>query len=160
MFRNALFVFLASALVVGFVACPAPEQAEKPAEPTEEQPMTEEQQLQFVKDNCVCKTCPSWTPACDEKGEVGGYCALGKSECITEEKGCICPECPVTKKLDLKWGYYCTKGSAKEMMAAELEKEKMAGEEEMKEEGEAKTEGQPAREAKPPVKKSKEGGGA
>ncbi|UCG44471.1 MAG: DUF2769 domain-containing protein [candidate division WOR-3 bacterium] len=114
--------------------------------------MTEEQQLQFVKDNCICKTCPSWTPACDEKGETGGFCAIGKTECITEEKGCVCPECPVTKKLDLKWGYYCTRGSAKEMMAAELEKEKM------EKEGEAKTEGQPAREAKPPVKKSKGGG--
>ncbi len=158
MFRNALFVFLASALIVGFVACPAPEQAEKP--PAEQPPMTEEQQLQFVKDNCVCKTCPSWTPACDEKGEWGGFCAVGKSQGITEENGCICPECPVAKKLDLKWGYYCTRGSAEEQAAAEMEKEKMAGEEKegMEEEGEAKTEGQPTREAKPPVKKSKGGG--
>jgi hypothetical protein len=130
MVRKGLFVFLASLLIAGLVACPGPEQVEQP--PTPDAPdkpeMTEEQKMQFVKENCICKNCPSWTPACDENGEWGGYCASGKTECITDEKGCVCPECPVTEKMGLKWGYYCTRGSAKEMMAAEMEKEKPEGE--------------------------------
>jgi hypothetical protein len=39
---------------------------------------------------------------------------IGKSGCITEEKGCICGGCPVTNKLGLKHAYYCTKGSERE----------------------------------------------
>ena len=123
MLKSSLFIFLASALIAGFVACPGPEQtAEKPPVPAEEKPMTEEQKMQFVKENCICKNCPSWTPACDENGEWGGYCAIGKTECITKEQGCICPDCPVTKKMGLKWGYYCTRGSAQDMMKKEMEK--------------------------------------
>ena len=42
-----------------------------------------------------------------------GFCfaAIGKSGCISEEKGCICGSCPVTSKMGLKHGYYCTRGS-------------------------------------------------
>ncbi|MBD3277693.1 MAG: DUF2769 domain-containing protein [Candidatus Aegiribacteria sp.] len=73
-------------------------------------------------ENCICPQCPSWIPEASEKGE-GGYCATGMSQCIVEEAGCICPECPVTEEMDLEWGYYCTRGSAEEMMAAESETE-------------------------------------
>ncbi|MCD4821867.1 MAG: DUF2769 domain-containing protein [Methanococcoides sp.] len=41
---------------------------------------------------------------------------MGKSSCITEEKGCICGGCPVTEKLGLTHGYYCTCGSEKEQL--------------------------------------------
>jgi len=59
---------------------------------------------------CICKNCPSYIE-CDE--EIG-YCLIGKSKCIKEEKGCICGGCPVTKEMKLKHGYYCTRGSEKE----------------------------------------------
>ena len=52
-------------------------------------------------------------------GEKAGYCLVGKSECIKEKKGCTCPDCPVTAKMNLKWGYYCIDGSAMEIMEAE-----------------------------------------
>ena len=32
---------------------------------------------------------------------------------------CICPDYPVTAEKGLMWSYYCTRGSAEEMMAAE-----------------------------------------
>jgi len=42
--------------------------------------------------------------------------SFGKSKCIKEEKGCVCGGCPVTMKMGLKHGYYCTKGSEKEQL--------------------------------------------
>ncbi len=71
-----------------------------------------EKKKQMVLSMCTCKSCPSWVE-CDE---AGGYCfaPIGKSACITEEKGCICGGCPVYAQMDLKHGYYCTKGSEKE----------------------------------------------
>ncbi len=66
----------------------------------------------MVLSMCICNSCPSWIE-CDEKG---GYCfpTIGKSKCITEEKGCVCKNCPVYSKMELKHLYYCTKGSEKE----------------------------------------------
>lgn len=68
----------------------------------------------MVLDMCICAKCPSWIE-CDEKG---GFCfpTIGKSKCITEEKGCTCGMCPVTTKIDLKNIYFCTKGSEKEQL--------------------------------------------
>jgi hypothetical protein len=44
----------------------------------------------------------------------GFYCAVGKSfMCITFDKGCTCPTCPVTSDLGLKYHDYCLKGSEK-----------------------------------------------
>ncbi len=38
----------------------------------------------------------------------------GKSfMCITNEKGCICPDCPVTKEYGLKNTFFCMKGAEK-----------------------------------------------
>ena len=84
-------------------------------DPPAEAVMTEEEKLAYVMENCICPQCPSWIPQASEKGE-GGYCATGTSQCIIEEVGCICPECPVTAEMGLEWGYYCTRGSAGEMM--------------------------------------------
>jgi len=125
MFRNALLMAMFAALVVGVVVCggeqPAPPAAEKPAQPAEAA-MTDEQKAEFVAANCICATCPSFLKEeCAKAGEKGSYCLVGKSKVITEENGCVCPQCPVTAKMGLKWGYYCTRGSAKEMMALETE---------------------------------------
>ena len=87
------------------------EEAVRPETPE----MTEEQKKEYVFTNCICKKCPSYV----ECGEKAGYCLVGNSKCIEEKKGCICPDCPVTKKMNLKWGYYCIQGSAMEIMAAE-----------------------------------------
>lgn len=61
---------------------------------------------------CICRQCPSWED-CEEKI---GYCfsSVGKSVCIKDEKGCICPTCPVAEKMKLKHMYFCTRGSEKE----------------------------------------------
>lgn len=126
--KRALLTVFAVALVAGLAACgggektPPAAQAEAP----QEEMMTEEQKAEFVTANCICATCPSYTKECAEQ-KLGGFCLTGKTECIKEEKGCVCGDCPVTAKMALKWGYYCTKGSAREMMEKE-EMEKPAEE--------------------------------
>jgi hypothetical protein len=58
---------------------------------------------------CICKMCPSFL----ECNEEIGFClaASGKSACITEEKGCLCPGCPVLDEEGFQHAYYCTHGS-------------------------------------------------
>lgn len=127
MLRTSLLVFGCVLLLAGFVACPGPEQqTEQPVQPAEQE-MTEEQMIADIQAKCICARCPSWVPEAGEKGEKGGYCAVGKSGCITKEQGCICPECPVTREKGLKWGYYCTRGSAKEMMVKEAAEQPEGG---------------------------------
>ncbi len=119
--------WLAVAAAAAFMACgeeePAPV-AETPDEAPEvinapieevEAEMTEEEKMAFVMENCICPQCPSWVPEASEKGE-GGYCLTGMSECIVDEVGCVCADCPVTAEMGLEWGYYCTRGSAADMM--------------------------------------------
>lgn len=106
----------------GQVAAETSEEVFEEIEETEiiEPEMTEEEMIAWVMENCICPQCPSWVPEAAEKGE-GGYCAVGMSECIVDEAGCICPECPVTQEKGLEWGYYCTRGSATEMMEQQEE---------------------------------------
>ncbi|KKH97031.1 hypothetical protein EO95_06655 [Methanosarcina sp. 1.H.T.1A.1] len=70
------------------------------------------EQEQMVTLMCICPDCPSWI----ECGEKGGFCfeTIEKSRCINEEKGCICPSCPVANSMGLEYMYYCTRGSEKE----------------------------------------------
>lgn len=106
-------------LALSIIGC-GKKSEEKTGKETEPKPpeMTEEQKKEYVFGNCICKKCPSYVE-CNEKA---GFCLIGKSNCIKEKKGCICPDCPVTKKMNLKWGYYCTDGSAMKMMEAEKAK--------------------------------------
>jgi hypothetical protein len=64
-----------------------------------------------------CGKCPTY----DGTGETDlVFCAKGKSGKITDEKGCLCPGCPVqTEMMGLRWDYYCTNGAAKEQLAAQ-----------------------------------------
>lgn len=73
-----------------------------------------EEKKKMVLDMCTCRGCPSF----QDCGEEIGYCfpTIGKSKCISDEKGCICGQCPVTEKMKLKHGYYCTRGSEMEQM--------------------------------------------
>ena len=45
---------------------------------------------------CICKMCPTWN---DCREEIA-YClaATGKSTCIADELGCLCPGCVVLEK--------------------------------------------------------------
>ncbi len=53
---------------------------------------------------CICGKCPTHV---GEKRLL--FCVTGKSTIIEKEKGCMCPGCPVQKKLALRWDYYCIK---------------------------------------------------
>ncbi len=73
-----------------------------------------EENKRICKD--FCGECPSYTGT----GETELlFCALGKSDKITEKKGCICGTCPVQKNMSLRWAYYCTKGTGREILASE-----------------------------------------
>lgn len=75
-----------------------------------------EEKMSMVKTMCICKSCRSYVP---EETELGFCHALvGKSKIITEEKGCICPKCPVYMQMSLKNGYYCTRKSEMEQEIA------------------------------------------
>jgi len=63
---------------------------------------------------CICGKCPTYNDCMKNKKEAL-YCALGKSACAITKKACLCPTCPVTAMLGLKHGYYCIKGSEKEL---------------------------------------------
>ena len=77
-----------------------------------------EEMLPMVKQQCICKTCPTYVA---EETETG-FChpLIGKSKIITEEKGCNCPQCPVYTKNNLKNGYYCTRNSEMEQEMAKM----------------------------------------
>ena len=84
-------------------------------------------QVAKTKENlkaCQCMHCPSYTTGCKFKNMPenlvkliegfdmnehfeGMYCAFEKSNCIKEDKGCICEECDVHKKYNLKRNDYC-----------------------------------------------------
>ena len=57
---------------------------------------------------CMCTLCPSFV---DCKEEIA-FCLApsGKSICIAEENGCLCPGCPVLDKEGFQHVYYCTRG--------------------------------------------------
>jgi hypothetical protein len=75
-----------------------------------------EETLPMVKEQCICKTCPTYV----KEEKIFGFCHpfISKSEIITEEKGCDCPKCPVYKKMEMHNGYYCTRMSELEQEAA------------------------------------------
>ena len=72
--------------------------------------------LPMVRKMCICKGCPSYVA---DESELG-FChpLIGKSAKITEERGCVCPSCPVYGEMGMKHGYYCTRMSELEQEAA------------------------------------------
>ncbi len=74
---------------------------------------------------CMCFKCPSYTPICKAKnwsdisflGENISkhshyemmFCAFEKSNCIHENRGCLCVKCPVHQKYELNNEDYCLK---------------------------------------------------
>ncbi len=58
---------------------------------------------------CICAMCPSYFDC----GEALAFCLAGKSKCIRNEVGCICPGCPVQGAMGFDDFFYCTRGPAK-----------------------------------------------
>jgi hypothetical protein len=73
---------------------------------------------------CQCIKCPSYIFSCKMKAMPGNvilmmgdmekhihaeamFCAYGKSDCINEEKGCLCGTCAVFKEYEPGKGYFC-----------------------------------------------------
>ncbi|MBO5038155.1 MAG: DUF2769 domain-containing protein [Alphaproteobacteria bacterium] len=73
--------------------------------------------------SCLCLGCPSYTTHCKMKNsdEIAldmshindtahmelMFCAFEKSNCIHENRGCLCQDCPVHKKYQLNNEDYC-----------------------------------------------------
>jgi hypothetical protein len=64
---------------------------------------------------CVCPNCPTYNDCSKGKSELL-YCLHGKSQqCAFDEEGCSCPDCPVALDLELKFEFYCSRGSEKDL---------------------------------------------
>ena len=76
--------------------------------------MTPEEQkmgMKMTQGKCLCPSCPTYTP-CAGKGSELVFCATGRSFiCITDDRGCKCPDCPVTPEYGMKNQKYCLRGS-------------------------------------------------
>ena len=76
--------------------------------------MTPEQQksgMELTRRKCRCPTCPSYTSCAGKSGELV-FCATGRSfVCITGDRGCVCPSCPVTPEYGMKNQKFCLRGS-------------------------------------------------
>ena len=64
---------------------------------------------------CICRMCPSFA----ECNEDIAFCLepAGRSRCIKEEKGCLCPGCPVLEQEGLQHVYFCIRGSETDQLA-------------------------------------------
>ena len=72
-----------------------------------------EQVIYMCRD--YCGKCPSHEGTGEESL---AFCMVGKSSVITEKKACLCGQCPITKMMSLRWGHYCTDGTAMEFSQA------------------------------------------
>ena len=62
------------------------------------------------RQSCTCPACPSYNLCAREHNEVL-YCITGKSMlCISEDAGCTCRTCKVTRELGLRYQYFCING--------------------------------------------------
>lgn len=83
-------------------------------------------------ERCKCMSCPSYTLGCKLKNMPanlfkmmenldnaehfeGMYCAFEKSNCIHENKGCMCSSCEIHNKYDLKREDYCLTSGGEKM---------------------------------------------
>jgi hypothetical protein len=67
-----------------------------------------------LKDMCTCPRCPTFVE-CGAKA----FCleSSAKSKCIKEQKGCLCPSCPVESLMGFRHAYYCIKGNEKAQLS-------------------------------------------
>ncbi len=67
--------------------------------------------IEEKKNMCICPSCPTYND-CAEKAHETFFCGIGGSfVCISMEKDCVCPLCPVTPDLGLTKDFFCTRSS-------------------------------------------------
>ncbi|MGC9518015.1 MAG: DUF2769 domain-containing protein [Methanomicrobiales archaeon] len=72
-----------------------------------------EKAIKSLKQQCICGKCPTYNE-CAKNAAEGLFCVLGKSEeCINDDLGCICTECPLAQGMGVGkvFNTYCLKGS-------------------------------------------------
>ncbi|CAG0984935.1 hypothetical protein METP1_01975 [Methanosarcinales archaeon] len=76
----------------------------------------------FFDELCRCRICQSYIEC---KEEIA-FClsTTGTSKCIKEEKGCLCPGCPVQEKMGFKHVYYCIRANVKDQSAIYLKRKR------------------------------------
>jgi hypothetical protein len=78
---------------------------------------------------CQCMNCPTYSDKCKEQSKPeleelqngnmdrthaeAMFCAYEKSNCINEEKQCICPTCPLFSEYNLTNNYFCIQTGGK-----------------------------------------------
>lgn len=68
-----------------------------------------------IKEACLCSSCPSFTGSAEKNGEIL-YCLLGMSfGRIRDDRGCICPGCPIYIEHGMMKKDFCMKGSEKDL---------------------------------------------
>ncbi|MHA1267084.1 MAG: DUF2769 domain-containing protein [Candidatus Helarchaeota archaeon] len=85
---------------------------------SERQKRESREQIIYMCKN-YCGRCPSYLNTGEK---IVAFCMEGKSSLITEKKGCLCDECPISNTMSLRWRYYCMKGSAVELSQSEKQK--------------------------------------
>jgi hypothetical protein len=69
--------------------------------------------MEKYKTMCICVKCPTYN-ACARNAKEMVFCLVGKSfACISEQKTCNCPTCPLTSECGLKHTSFCMKGAEK-----------------------------------------------
>lgn len=61
---------------------------------------------------CSCEACPSYND-CMKKNKEKLFCAIGKSKCKFDKKGCICGSCPIHIENKLDVWYFCESGASR-----------------------------------------------
>ena len=65
---------------------------------------------------CICRACPSFNDCSEDIAFCLG--TTGKSACIRQEQGCLCPGCPVLEQEGFTHVYYCIRGTENDQRAA------------------------------------------
>jgi hypothetical protein len=85
--------------------------------------------IETYKASCICPTCATYNQCAKDANEKL-FCVTGKSmDCITEPKGCECPNCPLAQSLDVGVikNTYCLRGSEMEQRDKQHEMDVITG---------------------------------
>jgi len=67
--------------------------------------------ISSMKKVCTCPRCPTHT-TCAKNAQENLFCIMGRSfHCISDNKGCLCPVCPLFLQLGLSADAYCLRGA-------------------------------------------------
>jgi hypothetical protein len=66
---------------------------------------------QWAKDECACPGCPTYLGGEGEAELAFCWASIGRAEKISEERNCVCGQCPVFNQSDFSFAYYCTRDS-------------------------------------------------